>query len=379
MARSHRFSILAFLVTSLMFALGCQAIFRQATPSPVPTSTSTPGIPTETPAPTQEAELPPSKGWIAFVKDGDLWLIHPDGSGAQQMTHAEPAGASDLGYETIRWSREGDMLAYSRNANIYILDILSKVETLKVEDVAGGLDWTLTGRRIVYDSHIWPGGGIGSEANDGLWIILVNARSVRRALPVPHGARLLQRPDMADDDRYGFAWGACGDIPGSCPLFIWNVERGGAERFPIDRISACAWAPYELKMACTRDFLAQGETSEVIVTDVYGDFLERIPASASLEHKNILWSRDGRTLAVGYFDRTGGGATDLISLENNERRLFAKGLPLGWSPDSQWLLIAEDGYSSASKLSIVNVNTGAVYFLTNAEGYNAVWQPEVSR
>jgi Tol biopolymer transport system component len=62
-------------------------------------------------APTALATFPGGNGLIAFSRDGDIWTIQPDGTGAKQLT----AGAQHEDYDP-EWSADGRELLFTRQA-----------------------------------------------------------------------------------------------------------------------------------------------------------------------------------------------------------------------------------------------------------------------
>lgn len=154
MSRSPRLTAILAL-TTLLAACG---------PTPTPES----GVGTLGPvaqAPATAAATPeyrPSPaGWIAYVKDGHIWLVHPDGSAPKQV-RADTAGGGDI---RLAWSSDGQLLAYSQGGTLAVLDAASLASNVLANDSAGGFDWSATAHQIVYDTA--PADG----KNNGLWVV----------------------------------------------------------------------------------------------------------------------------------------------------------------------------------------------------------------
>src|SRR5512141_946879 len=89
MSRSTDLKIKIALAITLLLAPACDT--SSLVPFAAPASkASTPSGPDQFPGPgtfgTAVAFRPSAVGWIAFVNQNNLWLIHPDGSGIKQIT-----------------------------------------------------------------------------------------------------------------------------------------------------------------------------------------------------------------------------------------------------------------------------------------------------
>ncbi|MGE5149049.1 MAG: TolB family protein, partial [Rhodospirillaceae bacterium] len=148
------------LAVLLLAVLACDASSLNpfaARPGGAPVPTLSNVLP---PPPTGAAPVaarPSPAGWIAFVKDGDLWLIHPDGSALKQITKYAPASSDPAAAPPefqIHWSPDGRLLAFSRLGAILVLDISSLATTQIVSDTAGGFDWSADTKNILYDAAL---------------------------------------------------------------------------------------------------------------------------------------------------------------------------------------------------------------------------------
>ena len=188
----------------LIMSLACQQITNlgQDDSSPTPKIVNTIIPPTATmlvatPIPTES--LPPAEGWIAFVNQNNVWLIHPDGSGLTQITTNTDSSTQ----RTIRvqWSPDGQKLAYTDKNRLYMLDI----STLKViplaEEVFGGFDWARSSNQIVFDTPI-----IGEQPldwyNDGFWKIDINTGKKEQIVRSNKDYPAIVEPQWSPDGSY---------------------------------------------------------------------------------------------------------------------------------------------------------------------------------
>ncbi len=116
---------LAIILVTLVILLACQQAFNlgeenrndfpELTVTILPLSKAISSSPTAVAFTlTSVISLPPADSWIAFVNKNNVWLIHPDGSGLRQITtNPFPSDSQDLGIGTLRWSPDGNLLAYS--------------------------------------------------------------------------------------------------------------------------------------------------------------------------------------------------------------------------------------------------------------------------
>ena len=143
MTNSHMLKNIFFLLSALVFGLACKAVssfsilaLRQLQLH-------------------RQAQLywqvlrpaSPSKGWIAFVNNNNVWLIHPNSDGLKQVTTNPITG--DNGDIKIRWSPDGQKLAFSQSSHLYVLDIATFTSTLLVDFTRGGFDWSVTSKQII--------------------------------------------------------------------------------------------------------------------------------------------------------------------------------------------------------------------------------------
>jgi len=365
MTNSHILKNILLLLSALAFGLTCKAVSTfSLLPQTTPTAFATP-----------TASSPPSEGWIAFVNKNNVWLIHPDGSGLKQVTDNPPTTNNDADINDIRikWSPDGQKLAFSQGGHLYVLDIATFTSTLLVEDTEGGFDWSPTSKQIVYDTKV-----IGNRDNNGMWLINIETGNKRQIVKPSADLLATIGPQLSSEGSHLiFSW----------PSFeasgydVIDLNTGKYINLPVQGNSGgCEWAPNALLIACTREIPNSNapygeEPNEVVLLDQNANVLREFPLDTTTNWNYWeVWSPDGKKLAIGYLPNEQ-SQTKLLSLDTGDFNVFASGAPLDWSPDENWILTwdAESSWNTPRHISVVNVNFGTSYLLS--EGMLASWQP----
>jgi Tol biopolymer transport system component len=91
----------------------------------------------------------PKGDLIAFIREGNVWVIRPNGSGMQMIT-------SDGSIDTLAWNPDGTRLAFSADSYLGILDPdgknLNRISNIR----PGPLSWSPDGKALAYA----PGMGV---------------------------------------------------------------------------------------------------------------------------------------------------------------------------------------------------------------------------
>lgn len=320
-------------------------------------------------------DMPPSEGWIAFLNQNNLWLIHPDGTGLTQITSNSGKTPQIISF---KWSPDGNKMAYSldssNGASIYLYDVSNSKTTTLITDTGGGFDWSPAGKQIIYDTPI-----VGNHDNDGLWIVDTETGSKRQVVKKTGDFPKMASPQWSSEGSHAIfsQWGMETQEFG-----IVNLDTGtptGILPASFSKVD-CKWAPSELRIACllevpnsTAHYLEA--PYEVAFLDQNGNLLQEIPLEKS-ENANYweAWSPDGKKLAIGYIP-DGKSQTKLLSLDTGKFEDLVAGAPLDWSPDGRWIITwdVESSWSTPRQLSIVGVSSGTSRLLS--EGTLALWQP----
>ena len=371
MTNSHILKNIFFLLSALVFGLACKAV---SSFSLLPQTTPTASV-----SATPTLSSPPSEGWIAFVDKNNVWLIHPDGSGLRQVTDnpvsTDNNSSNDI---NIKWSPDGQKLAFSQNNHLYVLDIATFTSTLVVDNTNGGFDWSLTSKQLMYDTVVkinYP--DFPHERNNGLWVVNLETVNKRKVVKTSDTDSAIVDPIWSRE--------------GSHVIFSdWSIytvdsakiiELNSGSGYPVNG-SNCVWAPSELIISCLQYELAfdywppSNDQIRMIIQDQDGKIIQEILLSEKLTSegmpKSQSWSPDGEEIAIRFYNTN--DKIDLFSLRSGTSNFLTNGTPWGWSPDSQWILVEENHSSSIGKLTILNVNSG-LSFPLGIEGTSAVWQP----
>ena len=295
MTNSHMLKNIFFLLAALVFGLACKAVSSfSILPQTTPTA---PASPTVLASPTPSS--PPSEGWIAFVNNNNVWLIHPDGNELKQVTTNPITG--DNGDIKIRWSPDGQKLAFSQSSHLYVLDIATFTSTLLVDNTRGGFDWSVTSKQIIYDTL--PLKSPDAWSDHGLWVVNLETGNKRQIVPPSGDNSGVENPKWSSEGTH-LIYAAPGFKSGG--YSIVDLTNGNIE-FPLAAgTSDCEWSPNELLIACIEEtpnsnVPSVGESNKAVLLDQKGNVLREFPLDNSINGNYWdVWSPDGKKLAIGY-------------------------------------------------------------------------------
>ncbi len=380
MRRSPPLKLTPWLAFVLLFVLACDAgtllpFARTAPPpgTPFPTLGAL-GSPGPVPVGTPGVYRPSPAGWIAFVAQNNIWLIHPDGSGLKQITNnprpADPsAGAGSF---KLRWSADGQMLAYSQAGVLSVIDITSLSTTQLANDTAGGFDWSANGYQIVYDSSLTADSS-GKPSNTGLTVVDVDTRQAKPMLASSSTYPAMIAPLWSSDFGSVIFSAPPGAAPGGMHIFDLNAGAIANLMPGSSPDTTCSWSPVVLLIACVDGAPPEGQSSSVLFLDQDGRQTNAVPLPAAHFHPRIgPWSFDGTRLAIVYSPDASGSQemTDILSLDSGEFKILGSGAASDWSPDARWIVT---GGSATQPMMVIN--TTSLLSSSLGDGSLPVWQP----
>ncbi len=375
MSRPTQLKLKLALAILLVFILACDT--GTLLPFGAPTPTPNAG-PSQFPLTfgTEGAYRPSSAGWIAVVSQGNLWLIHPDGSGIKQITqNATPSASTPNTGFTLRWSPDGKMLGYAVGGVLTVLDIGSLQTTVRAYATAGGFDWSGNGQQIVYDGPVTADSS-GKPVNNGLWVVDVDSGQTRQMFQSSPAYPVTTRPLWSTDStRVIFS-----EPPGagSGGIHLLSLDTGKiTDLVPGSSPNTlCSWAPNAMIIACVDPNPGAGQAPSVILLDEAGTESANLAIPGAHYHPRLgPWASDGKRLALIYTSDPNGSQemTDILSLDTGDFKTVGAGRALSWSPDGRWIALETSSAGTDQPITIVNTTSGLTSTLTNAS--SMAWQP----
>jgi len=255
-----------------------------------------------------------SNGQIAFVRDGDIYTIQPDGSNEELLISSE----EDNGHPA--WSPDGRTLAFDRDARITILQADGSQTSIPTCDFDFAPSWSPDGQRLAVFNRYGkigrlviqsPGGGGRSVVYNGLggdpeWS--------------PDGSRFVfTEAYILNDVRYGSIWSVGADgsnahaltdeenvdtdpswsPDGTRVVFvsgrdgnseIYSMAADGSDHIRLTNDPAQdgdpAWSPDGTKIAFVSD---RGGSKDVYVMDADGTAVAQVTTVAGGDESSPNW------------------------------------------------------------------------------------------
>jgi dipeptidyl aminopeptidase/acylaminoacyl peptidase len=270
---------------------------------------------------------------LAFVRDGQIWLVNSDGSAPVQLT----AGPGD---EDPAWSPDGRRIAFARQGAIYLMSADgSNVVRLSERPAARQPTWSADGRRVAFATSCRVG-----VALDGCVLIASTdpTDTTRTRVGWPRGWH--DSPAWSPDGTrmaYVSDWAAFDFV---ADLYVETLASGkivqatfGARDWdegPIPRYEQPAWSPDGRQLAvigCPTTFYIC-DTSNLLVMNADGSGERRLTSPRA---GTPTWSPDGRTIAfsVGALSASTRGSIQWIRVDGTERgTIVADGHSPAWRP-----------------------------------------------
>ena len=174
-------------------------------------------------------------GLIAFVSDGDIHVVEPDGSGLKPIT-------SDPGVEDIpRWSRDGRKLAYWTGSedgpgSLVVIDADGRnaMTVAQTSRPYATLEWSADGTEIMYDaidpdlaSDTCPPGGTEVACGSRLFVAAADGSGSRQV----GDPALTARSAVLSPDGHTVVFGGGGDAGGDA---LYLMEWDGSDVRRLD-------------------------------------------------------------------------------------------------------------------------------------------------
>ena len=369
---------LSGLLVMALVGLACRALsVVPPTPSVVIEAPPTSAPATVTPLPA----LPPTDGWIAFVNQNNVWIVHPDGSSLQQVTSnpypAQNNWASNIGIR-MAWAPDGASLAFTQGAPLYLVDLTTLRITLLAQGTNGSFGWSPDGQTIMYGTRALPS---DQFSDDGLWAVDLDDGDAQRITPGVDG---FWQPKWSPDGTHVLFANPGIDPNGNS---VMSMSAQQPVRLPTNAMGgtgagACEWSAEPL-IACitVSDQLPFDPVLRLIDTDgsLKGEF--PLPEDIGVNESDLRWSPDGSRLALSYILRAFGivaaeARLNLFSPDTGELRALGAGYASDWSPDGSWIVaydMAWDDDQLPRLMTIVHAATGETHAIV--EGFFPVWQP----
>jgi dipeptidyl aminopeptidase/acylaminoacyl peptidase len=338
--------------------------------------------PTQAPvAATPTAAVPPSQGWIAFVNQNNLWLIHPDGTSPRQITSNPFPPENKWGRNSdmrVDWAPDGAKLAFSKGPRLYLVDIATLRTTPLVERTSGGFGWSRTSDQIMYGTPELPSDRF---SDDGLWAVHLEDNSTQRITPDLAG---FWNPQWSPDGGHVLFANPGIDPNGSSvmsmtaqqPVDLPVNARGGIGA------GDCAWSP-DLTIACIT--IAEELPFEPVLKliDKDGSLIREVPLPEEIgvSESALRWSPDGKRLAITYLVRPPDvvaveARIDILILATEAFSTLSTGYASAWSPDGNWIVaydLAWDADQLPRAMTVIHAVSGEAHPIS--EGFYPVWQP----
>jgi len=293
--------------------------------------------------------LPPpfgaaGNGLIAFVSDGDIWAVEPDGSGLRQIT-------SGPGVEDIpTWSRDGTRLAYWSGpevgpGDLVVVDADGENAVTIARTTSrpyATVEWSADGTEIMYDAivpELIPDTCPDLEDDDfacgsRLFVAATDGSGSRQV----GDPGLTARVAILSPDGHTVAFGGGGDL-GSEALYLMEWDGSNVRRLETgifgDRVwsfSGQSWSPDGTRIATHNGSgtlwvvgLDATGASQTAVRLGPGYFPFYAPSGSEIFHSTgtIIDDRGGEAAtATGFEGRWSPDATQLVRAEGESLEVY---------------------------------------------------------
>jgi hypothetical protein len=191
-------------------------------------------------SPVAQATFPGENGKIAFVRDGDIWIMDPDGSNQEQITSSAAIDRSP------KWSADGSAIAFWRQKDehnrVLIYDVASGViSRLEVPENAGNPTWSPDGKKLVIRRWALDEGPEGPFPR--LTIVSRQGTVLVPDISAFAGGFNADWSPLGDQIAYAYAFDGMASIFSVDPQGIDSLALSPAAREPGDFTHDPSWAP----------------------------------------------------------------------------------------------------------------------------------------
>src|SRR5262245_1977414 len=272
-------------------------------------------------------------GAIAYVSDGEAWLVQPDGSDARKRAIDVPGFVGALS-----WSPDGTRVVFDVNSfpeagapKGGFFDIYSanadgtRVVRLTHDRDARLPAWSPDGSRIAFTRQDGEGSQIYVMKADGSDPAALTSSSAFNARPTwsPDGSRIAFE-SVADRNA---------------DVYVMNADGSGLTRLTSDTAGDYdpVWSPDGERIA----FASDRSPSGIYVMRADGSDVHLIETDGDVANLNLAWAPDGRSLVFSSSRGSGfARAVFVLDLSSNDVTQITDRGPL-WGPSWQPVVVSE--------------------------------------
>ncbi len=309
------------------------------------------------------AILPPTFGLnkIAFVNDGDIYLVNPDGSDQTRLT--------DSGGSEPVWSPDGNMIAFTSH----------QAGTSNISTIAtgGGSPSQLTANQGVNIYPAWSPDGSkiaftsDEDSNYDIWVMNADGSD---QVPLTTGSASNQRPDWSPDgSRIVFE----SDRDGIVEIYVMQADGGGQTRLTTSSADnqLPVWSPDGSKIV----FVSNRDGNwEIYLMNADGSGQTRLTASVG-DNQLPVWSPDGSKIAF-YSNRDGNWEIYVMNADGTDQARLTSDPGDDWSPTwspTSNKIAFRSTRTGNGDIWVMNIDGSEVMRLTSNEANDSspAWSP----